>query len=195
MAAVNTRVRRMPRKTWSASAAGCLGLLGALAPSRFVGHAFVVLPASTSSTVVALLRQRPGTTHACCATAEGVEGTIPAEDLHADDHDADDDDEIHPSVAWLYQTSTTPTRSEGKKPFRRTLAVDYGTQRVGLAIGVGISPRVVPGITNRGSDLEVARQVLIRARGEGIRDIVVGLPLVRQGCLLPCVLLTARCDS
>lgn len=58
--------------------------------------------------------------------------------------------------------------------------MDYGTRRVGLAIGVGISPRTVPGVTNRGSDLEVARQVLVRARGEGIRDIVVGLPLERQ---------------
>lgn len=97
-----------------------------------------------------------------------------------------DDEDVHPSVAWLYPaTSTTTVSSSGRehkrrKPSRRTLCVDYGTRRVGLAIGVGISPRTVPGVTNRGSDLEVARQVLVRARGEGIRDIVVGLPLERQ---------------
>ena len=115
--------------------------------------------------------------------------------------DFDDDDDIHPSVAWLYPSGSTAadSRSSGsssigsssgggggggkrrkRKPSRRTLCVDYGTRRVGLAIGVGISPRTVPGVTNRGSDLEVARQVLVRARGEGIRDIVVGLPLVRR---------------
>lgn len=94
------------------------------------------------------------------------------------DDDNDEEDDVHPSVAWLYPPAKSSSGST-KKPTRRTLAVDYGTYRVGLAIGLGISPRVVPGITNHGSDLEVARQVLVRARGEGIRDIVVGLPLVR----------------
>ncbi|CAM9644154.1 unnamed protein product, partial [Scytosiphon promiscuus] len=111
------------------------------------------------------------------------------DDLGDDDaEDEFDDDDIHPSVAWLYPASSsdcnngsrTGDKKPKRKPSRRTLCVDYGTRRVGLAIGVGISPRTVPGITNRGSDLEVARQVLIRARGEGIRDIVVGLPLVSR---------------
>lgn len=114
-----------------------------------------------------------------------------------DDFDDDDDDDIHPSVAWLYPaasptTTDRTTSSNGnrerkrRKPSRRTLCVDYGTRRVGLAIGVGISPRTVPGVTNRGSDLDVARQVLVRARGEGIRDIVVGLPLERQAYRRAC---------
>ncbi|CAM9656789.1 unnamed protein product [Ectocarpus fasciculatus] len=113
------------------------------------------------------------------------------DDGEADDEDDGDfdDENIHPSVSWLYPpkpsstaaVTTTDTRSKKPRPARRTLCVDYGTRRVGLAIGVGISPRTVPGVTNVGSDLEVARQVLVRARGEGIRDIVVGLPLDRNG--------------
>ncbi|CAM9358978.1 unnamed protein product, partial [Hapterophycus canaliculatus] len=106
-----------------------------------------------------------------------------------DTEDEFDDDDIHPSVAWLYPASSSDSKGGSihgsnkpkRKPSRRTLCVDYGTRRVGLAIGVGISPRTVPGVTNRGSDLEIARQVLVRARGEGIRDIVVGLPLLRNG--------------
>lgn len=103
---------------------------------------------------------------------------IDEEDIDVDNEN-DEEEDVHPSVAWLYPPAVRSGGSS-KKPTRRTLAVDYGTCRVGLAIGVGISPRVVPGITNHGSDLEVVRQVLVRARGEGIRDIVVGLPLVRQ---------------
>lgn len=103
------------------------------------------------------------------------------------DENDDAEDDVHPSVAWLYPSSTTPPPLGGstasRKKSRRTLCVDYGTRRVGLAIGIGISPRVVPGVTNRGNELEVVRQVLIRARGEGIRDIVVGLPLERQVCI------------
>ncbi len=128
----------------------------------------------------------------------GLENFDVGEVGSGDDFDNEDDDDIHPSVAWLYPAastaedsgSTSGSTSGGKrrkrKPSRRTLCVDYGTRRVGLAIGVGILPRTVPGVTNRGSDLEVARQVLVRARGEGIRDIVVGLPLVRR-VLLPCM--------
>jgi len=132
-------------------------------------------------------------------STQGVDGSRQVDIMGLDDFDDDEagieddfddeDDDIHPSVAWLYPAAATTedtggSTSDGKrrrrKPSRRTLCVDYGTRRLGLAIGVGISPRTVPGITNRGSDLDVARQVLVRARGEGIRDIVVGLPLVRR---------------
>lgn len=120
-----------------------------------------------------------------------TEGDVEYHDEEQSGEDDFDDDDIHPSVAWLYPAGASPATertgsgSNGRerkrrRPSRRTLCVDYGTRRVGLAIGVGISPRTVPGVTNRGSDLEVARQVLVRARGEGIRDIVVGLPLERQ---------------
>lgn len=112
----------------------------------------------------------------------GVDGDSDERTEYDENDDAEDD--VHPSVAWLYPSSTTPPPLGGstasRKKSRRTLCVDYGTRRVGLAIGIGISPRVVPGVTNRGNELEVVRQVLIRARGEGIRDIVVGLPLERQ---------------
>lgn len=161
----------------------------AVLPSCTMGNAFVVSPIVTKARTV----RRATSTRCTTPTTEDAEKkTISFEQVnddeindHDDDGDDDDEDDIHPSVAWLYQPSMSPAtpgkgNSNARKPLRRTLAVDFGTRRVGLAIGVGIAPRVVPGITNRGDDLEVVRQVLVRARGEGIRDVVVGLPLVRQ---------------
>ena len=152
-----------------------------------------MIPAA--ATRAALLHRSVSTaTHRRCnAAAEQTEGIMPFssgdvdgdsdQQAEYDENDVDEDD-IHPSVAWLYPSSTSPPPLSGsissRKKLRRTLCVDYGTRRVGLAIGIGISPRVVAGVTNRGNELEVVRQVLIRARGEGIRDIVVGLPLERQ---------------
>lgn len=92
----------------------------------------------------------------------------------------DEEEEIHPSAAWLRDLPVNPTPSLHDRKFsRRTLAVDYGTHAVGLATGIGFAARMLPGIINRGNDTDVARRVLIRARGEGARDIVVGLPLFR----------------
>lgn len=91
-----------------------------------------------------------------------------------------DDDDVHPSAAWLNDVPiASNSNQQAEASLRRTIAVDYGTQAVGLATGVGFSSRMMPGIVNRGSDHDVARRVLIRARGEGARDIVVGLPLYR----------------
>lgn len=151
---------------------------------------FAIAPSARRRTATATAaRCRASPAASAVDPAEEVGGTRESEIEYHDEEEGGeddfDDDDIHPSVAWLYPgTSPTTDRtgrsSNARKPSRRTLSVDYGTRRVGLAIGVGISPRTVPGVTNRGSDLEVARQVLVRARGEGIRDIVVGLPLERQ---------------
>ncbi|CAN0372606.1 unnamed protein product [Ectocarpus sp. 12 AP-2014] len=197
-----------PRKPWLSSPAVCLCAFTALLTLIWpAGDAFVFSTRAPSSTRP-LLQTATSTSTARCASMHGstavsstgskvVDGSREDsielhDDGEVDDEDEDDfdDEDVHPSVSWLYPpkpssttaAKTTDTRSEEKtRPSRRTLCVDYGTRRVGLAIGVGISPRAVPGVTNVGSDLEVARQVLVRARGEGIRDIVVGLPLERNG--------------
>ncbi|CAM9134610.1 unnamed protein product [Ectocarpus sp. 8 AP-2014] len=198
-----------PRKPWRSSPAVCLCAFTALLTLIWpAGDAFVFSIRAPSSTRP-VLQTATSTSTARCASMHGstVVSSTGSEvvggsredsiELHddgeVDDEDEDDfdDEDVHPSVSWLYPpkpssataVKTTDTRSKENKtrPSRRTLCVDYGTRRVGLAIGVGISPRAVPGVTNVGSDLEVARQVLVRARGEGIRDIVVGLPLERNG--------------
>lgn len=92
----------------------------------------------------------------------------------------EDDCEVHPSAAWLDDPSLNLKKAP-RAPLVPTMAVDYGLSRVGLAVSVGISPRVLHGVSNRGSDLEVVKQILVRARGEGIRKIVVGFPLMRDG--------------
>lgn len=90
------------------------------------------------------------------------------------------EDEIQPSAAWL---SDVPTDSNSNQQLRtslrRTLAVDYGTHAVGLAVGIGFAPRMLPGIVHRGSDLDVVRRLLIRAQGEGAHNVVIGFPLFR----------------
>lgn len=146
--------------------------------------AFVVHPTTLGITVHHQQRRQATRTTPLDAAKGSADGTREeANQPYLEDgsnHGDDDDPPIHPSAAWLNDVSMNP--SSGKKStwnMRRTLSVDYGTNRVGLAIGVGISPRTIPGISNRGSDLDVVRQVLLRARGEGIRDIVVGLPLLR----------------
>ena len=145
-------------------------------PPCVTGNAFIV---STTARGVRLKSNKFYTNcRRTCSLENDSERTTVEETAGAGEED-DDEDSIHPSVAWLYQSSRTPIRESSSRPARRTLAVDYGSHRVGLAIGVGISPRMVPGITNRGNGLDLVRQVLIRARGEGIRDIVVGLPLIR----------------
>lgn len=95
-----------------------------------------------------------------------------------EDEDEDDDFEVHPSASWLYDPASNP-KPRGSKPLGLTMGVDYGLARVGLAVSMGISPRRLHSVINRGSDLEVARKVLIQARGEGVRNIVVGFPLMR----------------
>lgn len=212
MALPRARAFRRPRQPWVASATACLcSLTAVLTPSCPVGNAFAFstrAPLMTaaqrrhrSATATGKATPRCTSSNTASSTAVGFteETFVELNDREYEDQEGDqgdddaedefDDDDVHPSVAWLYPASSADSnrgsrrssdRNETKrKPSRRTLCVDYGTRRVGLAISVGISPRTVPGITNRGSDLEVARQVLIRARGEGIRDIVVGLPLVR----------------
>ena len=66
-----------------------------------------------------------------------------------------------------------------------TLAVDYGTKRVGLAVGVGIAPRPLATIQNTpvANHTALAHQVIKRAKAENpnLMDIVVGLPLHRNG--------------
>ncbi|CAM9109980.1 unnamed protein product [Discosporangium mesarthrocarpum] len=89
--------------------------------------------------------------------------------------------EEHPSVAWLKAPSMNPGKFNLTASPRRTLGVDYGTIRVGLAVSIGLSPRALIGISNQGSDDQVAKQVVLRARAEGVTDIVVGLPLERNG--------------
>ncbi|CAM9747653.1 unnamed protein product [Laminaria digitata] len=196
MAEARARRPRRPRQSLAATVAVCFCSLSVLAPPYLPGHAYVIPAAATRARLLRRLVATTATYRRCNATpAEQAEEMMPFssgdtdgdsdQQAEYDDND-DNEDDVHPSVAWLYPSSATPPPSGGssstasRKKLRRTLCVDYGTRRVGLAIGIGISPRVVPGVTNRGNELEVVRQVLIRARGEGIRDIVVGLPLERQ---------------
>jgi putative Holliday junction resolvase len=66
-----------------------------------------------------------------------------------------------------------------------TLAVDYGTVRVGLAVGVGIAPRPLATLPNtkQVNHTDMALQVVARAQAEGsnLMSIIVGLPLHRNG--------------
>lgn len=180
MVEISARQPPTPRITWTTVVTGCICAMAVLA-SCPTGSAFLH---TTTTTSFNMLRERndrrysSASTDAIQSMPEDNNHPMNEEDIDTDDEN-DEEEDVHPSVAWLYPSAVS-SGSNSKKPTRRTLAVDYGTCRVGLAIGVGISPRVVPGITNHGSDLEVVRQVLVRARGEGIRDIVVGLPLIRQ---------------
>ena len=61
----------------------------------------------------------------------------------------------------------------------KTLAVDYGTKRIGLAVGLGIAPRPLAVITNYGNDTQLARDIIVFGRGEALTNYVVGLPLDR----------------
>lgn len=192
MAQTRRRAPRRPRQLWAATAAVCFCSLTVLAPSCLPGNAYVIPTAALLrrpvATATTYRRCNTAPDHAEAESTPFSSGDVDDNIHHQDEYDENDDDEdgdVHPSVAWLYPSSTTPPPSDGssagsRKKLRRTLCVDYGTRRVGLAIGIGISPRVVPGVTNRGNELEVVRQVLVRARGEGIRDIVVGLPLERR---------------
>lgn len=156
-----------------------------------IGNAFVTSSAAwratrfkaNTPTTRPLHPLRSPVTKGCCR-AEDVEDKTTVGEMAEVIEESFNDDCIHPSAAWLYQSSMSPIGKSTSSPPRRTLSVDYGTHRVGLAIGIGISPRMVPGITNRGNDLNLVRQILVRARGEGIRDIVVGLPLIRCAGLL-----------
>lgn len=175
---------RPSRCTW-ASAIRLCGVIAVINLPREIGNAFVTSSAAWSPTrfkanthtTSPLYPHRSPVTKACCRQEDVEEIANLIEESLNDDH-------IHSSAAWLYHPSMSPIRKNISSPPRRTLAVDYGSHRVGLAIGIGISPRMVPGITNRGNDLDLVRQILIRVRGEGIRDIVVGLPLVRCAGLL-----------
>lgn len=198
MAAHESDPRRR-RRPWVIPTVGLICSLSALAPLYPVGTAFLASTVSTSTSLrlpqtsrAQIRAARQPTCPYCSATGdEASENTFQeverrrreGEDRVRRRGQAEDDDEIdviHPSAAWLNQpTASLGDEDESRKPSRRTLAVDYGTRRVGLAISVGILPRAVVGITNRGNDLEVVRHVLLRARGEGIREIVVGLPLIR----------------
>lgn len=63
---------------------------------------------------------------------------------------------------------------------RRALGVDYGLSRVGLAVSVGIAPRLLPLLHER--DAEIVAQRVARAAHEYMADdIVLGLPLNSEG--------------
>lgn len=65
--------------------------------------------------------------------------------------------------------------------FRKTLAVDYGLKRVGLAVSVGIAPRPLPCFTHDSSAKRAADKVAGIATQNCVVDIVVGLPLTATG--------------
>lgn len=64
---------------------------------------------------------------------------------------------------------------------RRTLAVDYGLARVGLAVSVGVAPRALPCFVHKADPDRVASVVADIARSSCAVDIVVGLPLNSRG--------------
>ncbi|CAM9262051.1 unnamed protein product [Choristocarpus tenellus] len=129
--------------------------------------------------------QPPG--HLLCAVdhVNGLEESPRNANDSEEIDDSEDDDEVDPSAAWLGGVSMNVDndmdRGDVTVGVKRTLGVDYGTSRVGLAVSMGISPRPEIGITNRGDDYEVALRVVQVARGEAIKDMVVGLPLERNG--------------
>lgn len=63
----------------------------------------------------------------------------------------------------------------------RTLGVDYGLRRVGLAVSVGIAPRALPRVEHN-RDARVAARAVARAASDAVcHDIVVGMPVDAQG--------------
>lgn len=63
----------------------------------------------------------------------------------------------------------------------RALGVDYGLRRVGLAVSVGVSPRVLPRVDHRNNVDEAARAVASAAVQAVCDTIVVGLPVDMHG--------------
>ena len=74
------------------------------------------------------------------------------------------------------QQTTTPRCALS----RRALGVDYGLSRVGLAVSIGIAPRLLPIYRERDATL-VAKHVATTAHEYMAQDIIVGLPLNSSG--------------
>uniref|UniRef100_A0A7S2ZDN2 YqgF/RNase H-like domain-containing protein n=1 Tax=Rhodosorus marinus TaxID=101924 RepID=A0A7S2ZDN2_9RHOD len=86
--------------------------------------------------------------------------------------------------------------SDGKVHLgKKTLAVDYGLRRVGLALSVGIAPRRLNKIYNRGNLGEVARRISDVARREMVLQVVVGLPLNSKGTSYLVLETRGRCTN
>lgn len=64
---------------------------------------------------------------------------------------------------------------------RKTLCVDYGLRRVGVAASVGFAPRPLGRIHNDGNLERVANEIAERARSELAVQLVVGMPLNGKG--------------
>lgn len=62
-----------------------------------------------------------------------------------------------------------------------TLGVDYGLRRTGVAVSVGISPRLLPTLHHACDAVTVARRVSEIARTQGCHVIVVGDPIDARG--------------
>eukprot|EP00171_Calliarthron_tuberculosum_P014932 IDg14932t1 len=63
---------------------------------------------------------------------------------------------------------------------RRALGVDYGLARVGLAVSVGVAPRLLPRV-DEDSAFAAAKAVAAAARDHLAEEIVLGLPLNSSG--------------
>jgi len=64
----------------------------------------------------------------------------------------------------------------------RTLGIDYGLKRVGIAISAGFAPRPIKIIQNQGNNSAIIDEIVHIANAEQVKSFVVGIPLTREGC-------------
>ena len=86
----------------------------------------------------------------------------------------------------LHNYATSASRVCKTSPFARlgekTLAIDYGSRRIGLATSVGIAPTPLPTILNSTKPEDVAALISSTARAHVCTQMLVGLPLETSGC-------------
>lgn len=84
---------------------------------------------------------------------------------------------ILPRKFLIPQRTTLNNRKVTLRIGKRTLGVDYGLRRVGLAISVGIAPRAIQRVEHRKNPRNAAKQVASSAKSNLTEIIVVGMPI------------------
>lgn len=93
---------------------------------------------------------------------------------------------LAPNPVALQKRTTPAVTKRCRKPFQarigeRTLGVDYGLRRIGLAVSVGISPRPLMRVEHNRDPKRAADAVAKAAIGAVASTIIVGMPLNSDG--------------